>query len=137
MRRDQSEDYSRPEDVLVYRDLGYGYHITRAIDEPARVGTEPITVSLMLGVVRMKAEAALSWHEPSDEMVELAAEMLLAQAGESTIVTVEDLREQIAENRGIRFARLAVGRVAARTLEASKRVPGAYWLSKRSLGHLS
>lgn len=35
MQRDQSEDYSRPEDVLVYRDspLG-GYAVTRAVDEP-------------------------------------------------------------------------------------------------------
>lgn len=134
MRRDQSEDYSRPEDVLVYRDLGYGYQITRVVDEAARVGAAPIArPSLMHSVVRMKATVAPSWHEPTEDMARLAAEMLLAQAGESLVVSVEDLRDMIAENRGVRFSRLAVGRVAAATLESSRRIEGAYWLSTRSL----
>lgn len=133
MNRAQSEDYCRPENVVVYRDHGYGYKVTRMIDEPARVGAKPIEVDMMAGHFVMRAATAPSWHEPSPEMVRLAAEMLLAQAGKSLIVSVDELRDLIVENRGIKFSKQAVARVASATLEPSRVQPGAYWLSKRSL----
>lgn len=51
MTRDQSEDYSSPENVLVYRDAPHagGYRVGRVIDELPRVGSNPIELPVGMG----------------------------------------------------------------------------------------
>ena len=68
MQRNQSEDYSRPEDVLVYRDAPGGYSVTRAIDEATATATKPAPVVEFIRRTVLAPPAGVMLHSVRDTL---------------------------------------------------------------------